>query len=156
MQLYAKNLRSALFNKIQKFSFANIDKFQTSSLVTRLTNDVNNAQTSFMMSIRMFIRALTMLIGASVMAILINKKLSLVFLVAMPILAFTLYLIASKAHPKFGIMLKNLDNLNLDVQENLAGIRVVKSFVREDYEIDKFDRNNYIKWTCYANHNECI
>ena len=138
---YAKNLRSALFNKIQKFSFANIDKFQTSSLVTRLTNDVNNAQTSFMMSIRMFIRSLTMLIGASVMAILINKKLSLVFLVAMPILAFTLYLIASKAHPKFGIMLKNLDNLNLDVQENLAGIRVVKSFVREDYEIDKFDRN---------------
>ena len=138
---YAKNLRSAIFNKIQKFSFANIDKFQTASLVTRLTSDVNNAQTAFMMSIRMAIRAVTMLLGASFMAIIIGRKLSLVFAVVIPLLAILLYLIFSRAHPRFGIMLKNMDKLNLNVQENLSGIRVVKSFVREDYEKDKFRKN---------------
>jgi len=135
---YAKNLRSAIFNKIQKFSFANIDKFSTASLVTRLTNDVNNAQTAFMMSIRMAIRAVSMLIGASFMAIFIGKKLAFIFAVVLPILGILLYLIASNAHPRFGVMFKNIDKLNLNVQENLSGIRVVKSFVREDYEKKKF------------------
>ena len=135
---YAKNLRSAIFNKIQKFSFANIDKFSTASLVTRLTNDVNNAQTAFMMSIRMAIRAVSMLIGASFMAIFIGKKLAFIFAVVLPVLGILLYLIASNAHPRFGVMFKNIDKLNLNVQENLSGIRVVKSFVREEYEKKKF------------------
>ncbi len=134
----AKNLRKKLFDKVQDFSFANVDKFSTASLVTRLTTDVTNTQNTFMMMLRMAVRAPIMLIGATIMAIIINAKLSCVFLVAIPILGFTLFLIVSKAHPRFVAMLKRYDQMTADVQENLVGIRVVKAFVREKYENMKF------------------
>ncbi len=136
---FAKNLRKGLFDKVQDFSFANVDKFSTSSLVTRLTTDVTNTQNAFMMLIRMAVRAPLMLIGATVMAVLINAELSSVFLVAVPLLALALYLIMSNAHPRFVKMLSHYDRMNSDVQENLVGIRVVKSFVRESHERKKFE-----------------
>lgn len=135
---FAKNLRKKLFDKVQDFSFANVDKFSTASLVTRLTTDVTNTQNTFMMMLRMAVRAPIMLIGATIMAVIINAKLSCVFLIAIPILGFTLFLIVSKAHPRFVAMLKRYDHMTADVQENLVGIRVVKAFVREKYEYMKF------------------
>lgn len=135
---FAKNLRRRLFRKVQDFSFKNVDSFSTASLVTRLTTDVNNAQQAFMMSIRMAVRAPLMLISATILSIMINPKLSLVFLVAIPILGLSLYFILTNAHPRFRKMLKLYDTMNSKVQENLTGIRVVKAFVREDYENDKF------------------
>jgi ATP-binding cassette, subfamily B, multidrug efflux pump len=135
---FAKNLRKKLFDKVQDFSFANVDKFSTSSLVTRLTTDVTNTQNAFMMLIRMAVRAPIMLIGATIMAVIINADLSSVFLVAIPVLGVALYLIMTKAHPRFVVMLKLYDRMNSDVQENLVGIRVVKAFVREEYEKSKF------------------
>ena len=136
---FAKNLRAKLFRKVQTFSFANIDKFSTASLVTRLTTDVTNTQNAFQMAIRMAVRAPAMMIGAAVMAIRINPSLSTVFIVVIPILAVCLFLIMSNAHPRFGIMMEKYDALNTSVQENLTGIRVVKAFVREDYENRKFN-----------------
>ena len=138
---FAKNLRAKLFRKVQTFSFANIDKFSTASLVTRLTTDVTNTQNAFQMMIRMAVRAPAMMIGAAVMAIRINPTLSTVFIVVIPILAVCLYLIMSRAHPRFGIMMEKYDSLNTSVQENLTGIRVVKAFVREDYENKKFNES---------------
>jgi ATP-binding cassette, subfamily B, multidrug efflux pump len=138
---FAKNLRNNLFDKVQDFSFANVDKFSTGSLVTRLTTDVTNTQNAFMMLLRMGFRAPLMLIGSSFMAIFINVKLSLVFLIAMPILGTALYFIAINAHPRFRKMLKQYDTLNTTVQENLIGNRVVKAFVREDHENQKFMDN---------------
>ncbi|BCJ95998.1 ABC transporter [Anaerocolumna cellulosilytica] len=138
---FAKNLRKKLFDKVQDFSFANVDKFSTPSLVTRLTTDITNTQNAFMMLIRMAARAPIMLIGATVMAITINVKLSSVFLVVIPILAIALGLIISKAHPRVVAMLGLYDKLNSDVQENLVGIRVVKAFVREKQEIKKFEES---------------
>lgn len=135
---FAKGLRQGLFHKIQDFSFANMDKFTTASLVTRLTTDVNNAQMTFMMMIRMMIRAPIMLIMAVFMAVLLNAKLSLVFLFAIPVLGISLYFIASNAFPRFQVMLKKYDRLNAIIQENLIGIRVVKAFVRDEYEEEKF------------------
>lgn len=135
---YAKELRKGLFYKIQEFSFANIDKFTTASLITRLTADVNNAQMTFMMMIRMMIRAPMMLVMATVMAVTLNARLSVVFLAAIPILATALFVISRAAHPKFRAMLKKYDKLNAVIQENLIGIRVVKAFVRADYENEKF------------------
>ncbi|MBP7176840.1 MAG: ABC transporter ATP-binding protein [Thermoclostridium sp.] len=135
---FAKGVRKALFYRIQDFSFANMDKFTTASLVTRLTTDVNNTQMTFMMMIRMMIRAPIMLILAVIMAISLNAKLSLVFLFAIPILGVSLYFIASKAFPRFQIMLKKYDRLNAIIQETLIGIRVVKAFVRGEYEEEKF------------------
>jgi ATP-binding cassette subfamily B protein len=135
---FAKGLRQGLFHKIQDFSFANMDKFTTASLVTRLTTDVNNAQMTFMMMIRMMIRAPIMLIMAVFMAVLLNAKLSLVFLFAIPVLGISLYFIASNAFPRFQAMLKKYDRLNAIIQENLIGIRVVKAFVRGEYEEEKF------------------
>lgn len=135
---FSKNLRKKLFDKVQDFSFSNVDKFSTPSLVTRLTTDVTNTQNAFMMLIRMAFRAPIMLIGATAMAVIINVKLSSVFLVAIPFLGIALYLIMSNAHPRFVAMLKLYDRMNSDVQENLSGIRVVKAFVREDFEIKKF------------------
>jgi len=135
---YAKELRKGLFYKIQEFSFANIDKFTTASLITRLTADVNNAQMTFMMMIRMMIRAPMMLVMATVMAVTLNARLSVVFLAAIPILATVLFVISRAAHPKFRAMLKKYDKLNAVIQENLIGIRVVKAFVRADYENEKF------------------
>ncbi len=135
---FGKNLRGALFNKVQDFSFANVDKFSTASLVTRLTTDVTNIQNTLMMLIRMGIRAPFMLVGATIMAINLNLQLSTVFFVAVPLLAIVLLLIMSNAHPRFEKMLKKYDAMNSSVQENLIGIRVVKAFVREKHEKDKF------------------
>lgn len=136
---FAKNLRKKLFDKVLDFSFSNVDKFSTPSLVTRLTTDVTNTQNAFMMLIRTAVRAPIMLIGATIMAIIINEKLSVVFLIAVPILGICLFLIVYNAHPRFVAMLKHYDEMNGNVQENLTGIRVVKAFVREKHEIKKFE-----------------
>ena len=135
---FAKNIRKTLFDKIQDFSFANIDKFSTASLITRMTTDVVNIQNAFMMVIRMAVRAPFMLIGATIMARFTSYKLAFVFLFAIPILAVALYTIMVLVHPRFKAMLEKYDKMNLNVQENLIGIRVVKAFVREDYENRKF------------------
>jgi ATP-binding cassette subfamily B multidrug efflux pump len=135
---FAKNLRHGLFEKVQEFSFSNIDKFGTASLITRLTTDVTNTQNVMMMMLRMLIRAPIMLICATCFAIYINAALSAVFLIAVPVLAIGLSLIMSKAFPRFQIMLKQYDKLNKIVQENLTAIRVVKAYVREGEENEKF------------------
>ncbi|MCQ2461782.1 MAG: ABC transporter ATP-binding protein/permease [Clostridia bacterium] len=135
---YAKNLRHDLFYKVQGFSFSNIDKFSTSSLVTRLTTDVNNVQMSFMMIIRTAVRAPLMLTVAAVMAFVVGKKLAWIFICIIPVLAFGLGLVACLAMPRFRAVFKKYDKLNNSVQENIKGMRVVKSFVREDYEKKKF------------------
>lgn len=135
---FAKGLRKGLFDKIQEFSFANIDKFSTASLVTRLTTDVTNTQNAFMMIIRMLVRAPIMLISATIMAVTINSRLSLVFIAAIALLGIALYFIATRAFPRFKAMLKAFDDMNLSVQENLIAIRIVKAFVREDHENEKF------------------
>jgi ATP-binding cassette subfamily B protein len=136
----AKGLRKRLFDKIQSFSFSNIDKFSTPSLITRLTTDVTNTQNAFMMCIRMMIRAPVMLICAVFFAVVINRELALIFLAAIPVLGIALFIIASKASPRYRVMLKKYDKLNSVIQENLIAIRVVKAFVREDYESKKFQQ----------------
>lgn len=135
---FAKEIRRNMFYKIQDYSFANMDKFPTSSLITRLTTDVTNTQMTFMMMIRMMIRAPIMLIMATFMAVSINARLSLVFMFAIPFMAIALYFIATRAYPKFRAMFKKLDRMNAVIQENLIGIRVVKAFVRGEYEEEKF------------------
>lgn len=135
---FAKNLRHGIFYKIQDFSFSNIDRFSTSSLVTRLTTDVNNVQMAFMMIIRTAVRAPLMLIVATVMAAVVGGKLCWIFVCIIPFLAFGLIGIALKVMPKFRAVFKKYDNVNNSVQENIKGMRVVKSFVREDYEKEKF------------------
>lgn len=135
---FAKNLRQGIFNKIQTFSFSNIDKFSTSSLVTRLTTDVTTVQNAFQMIIRMAVRSPMMLIFSFVMAMRISPSLSLVFLTAIPILAICIAFIMTTTFPKFRIMFEKYDNLNRVVQENVNAIRVVKAYTREDYEINKF------------------
>lgn len=135
---FAKNVRKKLFDKVQDFSFANVDKFSTASLVTRLTTDVTNVQNTFMMIIRMAVRSPFMFIFALIMAISINAKLAMVFLIAIPVLVVGMALIISKAFPRFEKMLSKYDALNSRVQENLIGIRVVKAFVREKFEGEKF------------------
>ena len=135
---FAKNLRSALFRKDQDFSFSNVDKFSTASLTTRLTTDVTNIQNAFMMFIRMAFRSPMMFIFATIMAVRQNAKLSLVFLVSVPILGAAVFTIVAKAHPRFEKMLSRYDSMNAKVQENLTGIRVVKAFSREDYENERF------------------
>lgn len=137
---FAKNLRQGLFAKVQDLSFKNTDKFTTASLVTRLTTDVNNTQMAFMMCIRMMVRAPLMLICATTLAFIQNAELAVIFVVAIPILAVCLALIMSKAHPRFKKMLKKFDILNRTVQENLVSARVVKAFVREDFEEEKFKK----------------
>lgn len=137
---FAKNLRQDLFYSIQNFSFSNIDKFSTSSLVTRLTTDVMNVQNAFMMLIRTAVRAPLMLIFATVMSAVLGKQLAWVFAGLVPFLAFGLILISKVAMPKFKAVFKKYDNLNSSVQENIKGMRVVKSFVREDYEEKKFGK----------------
>ncbi|MEL7647867.1 MAG: ABC transporter ATP-binding protein [Sedimentibacter sp.] len=135
----AAGLRKKLFYKIQDFSFANMDKFSTASLITRLTTDVTNTQTAFMMIIRMLVRSPIMLVSATVMAVSINAKLSLVFLVAIPFLGTSIVLIIRRALPNFQKMLERYDSMNASVQENLVAIRVVKAFVRRDFENEKFE-----------------
>jgi len=138
---FAKNLRSALFRRVQDFSFANVDKFSTASLTTRLTTDVTNVQNAFMMFIRMAFRSPIMLVCATIMAVKQNAKLSIVFLFAIPVLGASIIFIISKAHPRFEKMLKQYDAMNGKVQENLVGIRVVKAFAREEYEKKRFEEN---------------
>lgn len=137
---FAKNLRHDLFYKIQDYSFANIDKFSASSLVTRLTTDVTNIQNSYQMIIRVAIRAPFMMIFAMIMSFSINAELSLVFVCFIPVIAVCLGLIIKFARPVFMRVFKTYDKLNNVVQENLHGIRVVKSFVREEHETDKFGK----------------
>ena len=135
---FAKNLRAALFRRIQDFSFANIDKFSTASLITRLTTDVTNVQNVFMMMLRMMFRAPMMLICALVIAVGLNGRLALIFAIALPILAVTTVVLMKVGFPLFQTMLKKYDALNASVQENLTAIRVVKAFVRTDHETEKF------------------
>lgn len=136
---FARNLRRDMFYNVQKFSFANIDKYSTSGLVTRLTTDVTNLQNAFMMIIRIAVRSPSMLIFALIMAFNVNRQISMVFFCVMPFLAIILIIISTKAHPIFVKVFKVYDKLNQVVQENLRGIRVVKSYVREDFEEEKFD-----------------
>ena len=137
---FAKNLRRAMFHNIQDFSFENIDKYSTAGLVTRLTTDVTNVQNAFQMIIRMCVRAPISLICAMVMSFYINFKLSLIFVGAIIFLGLALYFIMTGAHPYFKEVFKKYDDLNASVQENLTGIRVVKAYVKEDYEINKFKK----------------
>ena len=135
---YAKNLRHDIFYKIQQFSFHNIDHFSTSGLVTRMTTDITNVQMAYMMSIRLLARAPIMVILSWVMTLLLNKKAALLFLIVVPVLGGTLIFIAKKAHPHFIKVFDEYDVLNNSVQENVNASRVVKAFVREDYEVKKF------------------
>lgn len=134
----AKNLRKDMFYNIQRFSFENIDRFSTSSLVTRLTTDVTNVQMAYMMIIRTAIRAPFMLIFAFVMAFVMGGKMAVIFVVVTPILGFGLFFVSYKVMPLFRSVFKKYDNLNSSIQENIKGIRVVKSYVREEYEKKKF------------------
>ena len=139
---FGSELRRGLFHKLQDFSFKNLDRFRTASLVTRLTSDVNNVQNAFMMIIRVAVRAPFMLVCATFMAYKINHSLVSVFLVAIPILGTALAIIACMAFPRFTAMMKKYDGLNASVQENLISARVVKAFVRSDYEKKKFKDAN--------------
>lgn len=137
---FAANLRHDMFNNVQKFSFSNIDKFSSASLITRLTTDVTNVQNAYQMIIRQAVRAPIMLILALILSFSVNAKISLIFLIAIPVLGFGLFSIIMNVHPIFVRGFKTYDKLNTIVQENLSGIRVVKSYVREEEEKDKFNR----------------
>jgi len=139
---FANDLRKDLFSRIQQFSFKNIDHYSTGSLVTRLTNDVTQVQNIIQMMMRMALRAPGMLIGALIMAFLMNPRLALVILFIMPVLSVTIYFVLKTAFPRFRNMQQKLDALNTVTQENLSSIRVVKSFVRESHEKEKFSRSN--------------
>jgi len=139
---FANDLRKDLFNKIQKFSFKNIDQYSSGSLITRLTNDITQVQNMIQMLMRLALRAPGMMIGALIMAFSLNADLALVILCVMPVLAIGIYFIIKIAFPRFTTMQKKLDRLNTTTQENLTNIRVVKSFVRERHEEEKFRRAN--------------
>ncbi|MDO4827968.1 MAG: ABC transporter ATP-binding protein [Clostridia bacterium] len=136
---FARNLRHDMYYRLQDYSFSNIDKFSTSSLITRLTTDVSNVQNAFQMLIRMAARSPLMLIFSGIMAFCVNARLALIFLCVVPFLAVGLTYVATHAHPVFRKVFKTYDSLNNVVQENVRGMRVVKSFVREDYEDKKFE-----------------
>ena len=135
---FARNLRHDMFSKVQTFDFSNIDKFSSSSIVTRLTSDVANLQMTFQMSIRMIFRTPVMLVLALIMAFRISPKMSVIYCIVLPLLAFGLLFLISRVHPIFERVFKTYDKLNNVVQENIHGIRVVKAFVRENKEIEKF------------------
>lgn len=139
---FSANLRHDMYYKVQEYSFKNIDKFSTASIVTRLTTDITNIQLAFMMIIRIAIRSPIMLVCAFFAVLSINKKIALIYLCVIPVLGIGLYLIISHAHTIFKRVFKKYDKLNAIVQENLRGIRVVKSFVREDHEIEKFEESS--------------
>ena len=139
---FSSDLRSDVFDKVQKFSFANLDKFSTGSLVTRLTNDITQVQNLINMALRMMLRAPGMLVGALIMAFVMNAQLALVVLVVMPVLVLLIALVIRVAFPRFEIMQKKLDTLNSTIQEMLINVRVIKSFVRGSYEEEKFARAN--------------
>ena len=135
---FARNLRRDMFQNVQKFSFSNIDKYSTASIITRLTTDVTNVQNAFQMLIRLAFRAPLMIVFALIFSFRIDARLSLIFLATIPVLGFGLWLIISHVHPVFVRVFRTYDKLNNVVQENLHGIRVVKSYIREDYEEQKF------------------
>ena len=139
---FGANLRNALFEKVQAFSFNNIDRFSTASLITRLTNDVNNVQLTFLMMLRLLMRAPMMLVVALFLAYTINARLSLILAVAIPILVIGVTLIINSAVKRFSVMQQKIDAINNVLQENLIGVRVVKSFVRQDFEKGKFKTAN--------------
>lgn len=139
---FAKNLRRAMYYNIQNFSFANIDKYSTAGLVTRLMTDVTNVQNAFQMIIRMCIRAPLMMISAMIMAFTINADLAMIFVVAIIFLGIILVFIMSRAHPLFRKIFRTYDDLNASVQENINGIRVVKAYVREEHEDEKFKKTS--------------
>lgn len=139
---FATELRKALFKKIQSFSFSNIDKFSTSSLVTRLTGDITQLQNVTTMGLRMFIKAPLLLLFGAIMAISINKELAVILIVSIPILFIGIFIIVKYGFPMFSIMQQKLDKVNESIQENLTNVRVVKSFVRQDYEKKKFAKAN--------------
>lgn len=139
---FTGDLREDLFVKVQSFSFKNIDDYSTGSLVTRLTNDIQQIQNLISMCLRMMLRAPGMLIGALIMAFLMNARLALVILVVIPVLALVIFLILRTAFPRFTAMQKKLDRLNSGIQEALTNVRVIKSFVREEYEEEKFKDMN--------------
>lgn len=139
---YAADLRRDLYGKIQGFSFSNIDKFSSSSLITRLTNDVTQIQNFVNMMLRMALRSPGMFIGALIMAINMNPGLSTIFAVTLPLLIIVLAFIITRGFPKFSTMQTKIDSLNSTVQENITNVRVVKSFVREDFEKEKFSKSN--------------
>ena len=139
---FAADIRRDTFEKVQKFSFANLDQYSTGSLVTRLTNDVTQVQNLINMALRMMLRAPGMLIGALIMAFMMNKELAAVILVVIPILVILIGIVIKTAFPRFTTMQKKLDALNSTIQEMLTNVRVIKSFVRGDYEEEKFSRAN--------------
>jgi len=139
---FARNLRHDMYSKVQTYDFSNIDKFSTSSIVTRLTSDVANLQMTFQMSIRMIFRTPVMVVMALVMAFRISPRLSIIYCIMLPLLAFGLLFLIKKVHPIFERVFKTYDKLNNVVQENVRGVRVVKSFVREDAEVEKFNETS--------------
>ena len=139
---FGADVRKDVYAKVQTFSFSNIDKFSTASLVTRLTNDITQVQNFVNMLLRMCLRAPGMLIGALIMALQINARLALILAVVMPIMTVTMVFVLKTGFPRFGIMQKKVDGMNTTVQENLTNVRVVKSFVREDYENEQFQGAN--------------
>ena len=141
-QGYGKDMRGEIFSRVQSFSFAEIDRFKTSSLITRLTNDVSQIQHIVMFGLRMLVRAPLLAIGGAVMALSINAGLASVLLISLPVLGIALALIMSRSFPMFGAVQKKLDKLNSVMRENLTGARVVKAFVRSDYEKGRFKRAN--------------
>lgn len=147
---FAKNLRKDIFYKIQKFSFKNIDHFSTSSLVTRLTTDITNVQMAYMMTIRLLVRAPIMIVLSLVMTLTINRTISLALLITVPILGGVLIFIAKKAHPHFIQVFDEYDVLNNDVQENVNAARVVKAYVREEHEDEKFHKISEIIYKLFT------
>lgn len=147
---YAKNLRHDIFYKVQDFSFKNIDHFSTSGLVTRMTTDITNVQMAYMMSIRMLARAPIMIILSLIMTLTINTQIALLFLIVIPLLGGTLIFIAKKAHPHFIRVFDEYDVLNNGVQENVNAARVVKAYVREDHEIQKFHKISQVVYDLFT------
>lgn len=140
---FGADLRMDLFEKIQKFSFNNIDKFSTGSLITRLTNDITQIQNMIMQTLRACLRSPGILIGAIIMAFVISPKLALVFIIAVPVLVISIAVIMKMAFPRFKELQNSLDRLNSCVQEGLVNIRLIKSFVRKDYEEERFEKSSY-------------
>ncbi len=146
---FSKNIRKDIFYKIQEFSFKNIDKFSTSSLVTRMTTDISNIQIAFQMTIRLFIRTIFMITLSLIMTIIINPKIALVFLLAIPILGSFLFLAIKFVFPLFESAYNEYDNMNKKIQENIRAARVVKAYVREEFEISKFNSTSNLVYSIF-------
>ena len=146
---FSKNIRKDLFYKIQEFSFKNIDKFSTSSLVTRMTTDISNIQIAFQMTIRLFIRTIFMIALSLIMTIIINPKIAFVFLLAIPILGSFLFLAIKFVFPLFESAYNEYDNMNKKIQENIRAARVVKAYVREEFEISKFNSTSNLVYSIF-------